>query len=124
MNEDKLAVPPAGAPTGAWTRVEDYFSSLARRRTARKRREPGPHFHPDAPRISLSILPFVALLAAVVVFAVAIVIDAWPGRERPQAEPEPQPRELGTAPPEWLEEAKRDIRQARRERGRERQIRR
>ena len=112
MNEDKLASPP----TQAWTRVEDYFASLARRRTARKQREPGPHIHPEAPRISLSILPFLALLAALAVFAVAIVIDAWPGRDRPHAQPKPPPREYGTAPPGWIDQAKRDVRQARRER--------
>jgi hypothetical protein len=110
MNEDKLASPPARAPTRAWTGIEAYFASLARRRTERHRRE-RPHFHPEAPRLWLSILPFVVLLAALAIFAVAIAIDAWPGRERPQAQPKPQPREIGTAPPGWLEPEKRELRQ-------------
>ena len=105
MDEDKLASPP----TRAWTGAEAYFASLARRRTERKRRE-RPHFHPEAPRVSLSILPFLVLLAALVVFAVAIVIDAWPGRERPQAQSKPEPRAYGTAPPGWLEKAEREKR--------------
>jgi len=115
MNEDKLAPPPARA----WTRVEDYFASLARRRTARRRREPGPRTQPEAPRLSLSTLPFIALLAALAVLAVAIAVAAWPGREHPQAQIKPQPREYGTAPPGWLDQAKREPRQARRERERE-----
>ena len=107
MDEDKLASPP----TRAWTRIEDYYASLARRLTERRRREPGPRTQPEAPRFSLSTLPFLALLAALAVLAVAIAVTAWPGREHPQAQPKPQPRELGTAPPGWFEEAKREVRQ-------------
>jgi hypothetical protein len=110
MNEDELVPPPTGAPTRAWTRIEDYYASLAARLTARRRRDPGsPHIHPEAPRLLLSILPFL-VLAALAVFAVAIVIDAWPGRDRPQAQPKPQPRDLGTAPPGWFEEAEPEMR--------------
>ena len=112
MNEDDFAPPPAGAPTRAWTRVEDYFASLARRRTERRRREPEtPRTQPEAPRLSLSTLPFLALLAALAALAVAIAIAAWPGREHPRAQPRAQPRELGTAPPGWLDRAKREMRQ-------------
>ena len=107
MDEDKLAPPP----TRAWTRVEDYFASLARRRTERRRREPEtPRTQPEAPRLFLSTLPFLALLAALAVLAVAIAVAAWPGRERPQAQPKPQRREYGTAPPGWLDRAKREMR--------------
>ena len=116
MNEDKLAPPPTGAPT-PWTRAEAYLASLARRRTARRRREPEPpRTQPETPRLSLSILPILALLAALALFAAAIVIDAWPGRERPRAQPKAEPSEYGTAPPGWLEQAKRERRQVRPER--------
>ena len=105
MSEDKLT----SQPLRVWTRAEDYFASLARRRTARNRRE-RPHIHREAPRISLTILPFLMLLAALAIFAAAIVIDAWPGRSHPQAQPKAQPREYGTAPPGWLDQARRDVR--------------
>src|SRR5437764_7076608 len=50
-----------------WTRVEDYLGALARRRTERRRRGPKVRTQPEAPRLLLSTLPFLVLLAAMAV---------------------------------------------------------
>jgi len=98
----KQELVPLQPPTGAWTRVEDYLGALARRRAARRRHEPGPRTQPEDPKLSLSTLPFLALLIALAVLTVGIAVAAWPGRshEPPRAEPA---REIGTAPPGWLD---------------------
>jgi hypothetical protein len=106
MKEDgELA--PAKEP---WVRVEDYFVSLALRRTARRSRTPGPRTEPEAPRFLLSTLPFLSLIGGLAVLAVAIAITAWPVRQ-PQAElARPVPHELGTAPKGWFQEAQKEFR--------------
>lgn len=86
----------------AWTRVDDYLVALARRRTERRRREPKPRTQPENPRAGLSTLPFLALILALAVLASAIVVTAWPGRERPPPKPRPASAEPGTAPPGWF----------------------
>lgn len=92
-----------------WTRIDEYLGALARRRTARRSRQPPMRTQPEAPRLLLSTLPFAALLSILAVLAVAFAIAAWPGR--PDAEPlPPPPSELGTAPRGWLDEAKKEMR--------------
>lgn len=109
MDKDSKLAPPPARPAGAWTRPQDYWASLARRRTARRRHEPEAlRTEPDEPRLSLSTLPFLALLIAMAVLAAGIIVAAWPGREKPQAQPEAEERERGTAPPGWLERSQRD----------------
>ena len=98
----RLADPSTGRK---WTRPDDYFEALARRRTARRSRSPKPRTEPEMPRFSLSTLPFIALLAALAVLSVAIMIAAWPG-----SRPQPRPRQLaaheqGVAPKGWFQEA-------------------
>ena len=105
MEKDKVA-PPRGR---AWTRVEDYILALARLRTSRRRHEPKPRTQPDEPRLVLSTLPFIALIAALFILMVAIAVAAWPGRERPLPKPQPQAQERGTAPAGWFDEAKREF---------------
>jgi hypothetical protein len=105
-NKGDLAQPNVGP---LWTRPEDYLSALARRRTARRAREPRPRTQPEAPRMLLSTIPFLALIGALAVLAVSIMVVAWPG-----GQPRPQPRvaqhELGTAERGWFEEAKKEFR--------------
>jgi hypothetical protein len=105
MKEDgELA--PAKEP---WVRVEDYFVSLARRRTARRSRTPEPRTEPEAPRFLLSTLPFLTLIGGLAVLSVAIAITAWPVRQTPQLS-KPAPHELGTAPKGWFQEAQKEFR--------------
>ena len=95
-NEPSLRTGPA-----RWVRIDHYLVSLALARRSRQRRL-RPRSEPEAPRALLSTLPFVALLLGLAVVAFAVIVAAWPGRER-QRPPAPQERELGRAPPGWLD---------------------
>jgi len=100
------------APTEShdWTRPEDYIGAMARRRTERKKREPRlSRTQPEAPRLLLSTLPFLLLIAALAVLAVAIMVTAWPGN-RPQPKNRPPAHEQGYAAKGWFDEAKREMR--------------
>ena len=100
------------APTESrnWTRVDDYLGAMARRRTERKKREPKlPRTQPEAPRLLLSTLPFLALIASLAVLAVAIMIVAWPGGH-PTPKPQAAASQQGYAAKGWFEEAKREMR--------------
>ena len=109
MSKDDLARPKSRS----WTRPDDYFETLALRRTARRKRERGPmpagtRAEPDSPRLFRSTLPFLALMAALGVLAVAIMIAAWPGRT--QRHPPPQQRQQGVAAKGWFQTAQREFR--------------
>ncbi|HKX92343.1 MAG TPA: hypothetical protein VJM15_07965 [Sphingomicrobium sp.] len=106
MEEEHLATSRRAQP---WTRLEDYFVALARRRTARRARAAGPRTQPDAPRFSLSTLPFLMLIAGLAVLAVAIAVAAWPG-SRPPPKQEVAIHEEGRAAKGWLDEAKKEMR--------------
>jgi hypothetical protein len=104
-SKEELA-PPA---EHGWTRPEVYFEALARRRTERRKREPVVRTQPESPRLLLSTLPFIALIAALGLLAVAIMIIAWPGR--PERHPPPQQQyEQGIAPKGWFQKAEREFR--------------
>ena len=105
MAKDRLAEPETERK---WTRAEDYFAALARLRTARRARTEKPRTEPESPRILLSTLPFLALIAGLAVLAVAIMIAAWPGAQ-PQPRNKAAEHEQGVAPKGWLEEAERDF---------------
>jgi ferric-dicitrate binding protein FerR (iron transport regulator) len=92
----------------AWTRVEDYFTALARRRTARRKREPITRTQPETPRFSLSTLPFLVLIAALFVIAAAIMVAAWPGAW-PEQKAAPAAHELGRAERGWFQEAEKEM---------------
>ena len=92
----------------SWTRIDDYFTALARRRTARRQREPRLRTQPEAPRFSLSTLPFLALIGALFVLTIAIVIAAFPGAW-PQHKQKAATHELGTAEKGWFQEAEKEM---------------
>ena len=96
-------------PSEHWTRIDDYLGALARRRTARIKREPKlRRTQPEAPRLLLSTLPFLALIAALAVLAVAIMIAAWPGT-RPQPQLRSPQHEQGFAPKGWFQKAQKEF---------------
>lgn len=95
-------------PGGAWTRPEDYFTALARRRTARKARESGPRTQTDQPHFLLSTLPFLLLFAALAVIAAGIIVMAWPGSQ-PHPKPRLAEREQGVAAKGWFQEAQKEF---------------
>ncbi len=106
-NKEEIAPP---RPVRTWTTADVYLGAMARRRTARKSREPGPRTQPEAPRFLLSTLPFLALIAATIVLGAAIMIAAWPGQNPPRAQPRPEAPEAGTAAKGWFQEAQREFR--------------
>ena len=92
-----------------WTRVDEYLVAMARRRTARRTREPLQlRTQPEAPRLLLSTIPFLALIGALAIMAVAIMVVAWPGAQ-PRAQQRPAPREHGIAPKGWFQEAQKEF---------------
>ena len=109
MKSKEELAPPA---EHSWTRPEVYFEALARRRTERRKREPLVRTQPKSPRLLLSTLPFIALIAALGLLAIAIMVTAWPGRmqHRPERHPPPQQQEQGVAPKGWFQEAEREFR--------------
>ena len=104
MDQERLASPP---PARAWTRPDDYVEALARRRTARKAREPRGRTQPEAPRFSLSTLPFLALLCAMAVLAFAIAVAALPVSHERKAQT--AQAERGTAAKGWFQEAQKEF---------------
>ena len=110
MNTKEELAPPPDARS--WIGPTVYFEALARRRTERRRREPSVRTQPESPRLLLSTLPFIALIAALGLLAVAIMITAWPGQpqHRPGRHPPAQQREPGVAPKGWFQEAEREFR--------------
>ena len=106
MTSDPEVAPPT--PAEAWTTPGDYFGALARRRTARRSREPKPRTQPERPRLLLSTLPFLALIIGLALLSVAIMVAAWPGTEPPAARKAPPP-ELGTASKGWFQEAQKEF---------------
>ena len=106
MNSKEELAPPE--PVRVWTRPDEYLAALARRRTARRKREPGPRTQPEAPRLLLSTLPFLVLMTALLVITIGIVVAAWPGSQ-PQPKPRPVAHEKGVAPKGWFQEAKKEF---------------
>ena len=104
-NKGDLA-PPESA---RWTQPGDYLSALARRRTERMKREPRlRRTQPEAPSLLLSTLPFLLLLGALAILAVAIMIVAWPGSQ-PSPTPRPVEHQRGVASKGWFQEAQREM---------------
>ena len=93
----------------SWTRIEDYFESLARRRAARRAREFRPRTEPENPRFVLSTLPFLALFVGLAILAIGIAIAAWPGSQ-PVPKPQAGTHEPGFAPKGWFQEAEKEMR--------------
>ena len=95
----------------SWTKPDEYRASLARRRTARRAREPGPRTQPEAPRFALSTLPFLALMIGLAVLTIAIFAAAWPGGgETQRAAAARETNEVGTARKGWFQDAEREFR--------------
>lgn len=101
--------PLAESRTGQWTHPEDYVTALARKRTARKGREPRRSGEPEVPRFSLSTLPFLALLGALALLAVAIMVIAFPSGQPQSRTDRVAPREQGVAQKGWLQEAQKEF---------------
>ncbi len=107
MEQERLAAPAARK----WTRPDIYVEALIRRRNSRH----GPgrerqRTQPESPRLWLSTIPFLALLAALAGLSVAIMITAWPGRDHHPQQEKAVRLERGVAQRGWFEEAQKQFR--------------
>lgn len=93
----------------SWTRVDDYFEALARRRTARRARAVPPRTEPEAPRFGLSTLPFLILFGGLAILAMGIAVSAWPGGHLPPKAEAAGQHEPGFAPKGWFQEAEKEM---------------
>lgn len=109
MDKERVVESRAPGPVHQWTSVDAYFAALARRRTARRSREQHGRTQPEAPRFTLSTLPFLALLIALAVLAVLIIIAAWPSSEPPPKPRPPEQQQKGVAKKGWLQEAEKEF---------------
>ena len=100
--------PPARDEARPWTRIDEYVVGLARRRTARRAQALRPRTQPEDPRFSLSTLPFLLLMGALIVVAAAVIFTAFPG-SAPHPEPTQKAAEKGVAERGWLEDAEREF---------------
>lgn len=94
MAKPDETVPPPAHSERDWTRVEDYLDlgRLWRRAAERRRKRIRPRTEPSAPRLlSLGMLPFLVLMAALGILALLIIIAAVPGQRAPAPPKAPSP---------------------------------
>lgn len=107
MKQKQKLAPPT--PGRTWTRAEDYIGALVLTRRLRKARRDALRTEPEAPRLLLSTLPFLALIALLAVLAVAIMIAAFPGSQPVSGAKPPAQKETGIAERGWFEEAQKEM---------------
>ena len=93
----------------AWTRPDDYIAALARKRTFRRSRNDRQRTQPEAPRLLLSTLPFIALFVLLAVLGIAIMVAAFPGSQPPSKPKADTPKEQGVAQRGWFQEAQKEM---------------
>jgi hypothetical protein len=93
----------------AWTKPDAYIEAMAFKRTFRRARQDKPRTQPEAPRLLLSTVPFLALLGLLAILAIAIAVIAFPGNQpRPKAKPV-EARQQGVAQRGWFQEAQKEM---------------
>ena len=106
MDDKRIVRPRSGSN---WTQPNDYVAALARKRTARKSRDPDPKNQHEATRFPVHMLPFVALMIVLAVLVIATIMIAFPGSQ-PEFKPMPvDQRQQGYAPKGWLKEAEKEF---------------
>lgn len=98
------------SPAGRWTHAEDYIGAMARKRSFRRSRRSGDRTEPESPRLLLSTVPFVALIALLAVLALAIMVTAFPGGQPQERKADGAAQhERGVAPKGWFQEAEKEF---------------
>jgi hypothetical protein len=97
------------SPADRWTRAEDYLGAMARKRGFRRSRRAKDRTEPESPRMFLSTVPFLALMALLAVLTVGIVIAAFPGAQPPSTPQQVAQKEMGVAPKGWFQEAQKEF---------------
>ena len=92
----------------SWTGPQAYIEALARKRTFRRSHDSPRRTQPESPRLLLSTLPFLALLALLGILAIAIFIAALPGHQ-PRTKQQVAAKEKGVAQPGWFKEAQKQF---------------
>jgi hypothetical protein len=103
MEKERLTAPAARR----WTRADDYVEAFGRSRSFGRRRSE--RTESETQRLLLSTIPFLALLAALVVLSVAIMVTALRGQEAQPVPGKAQPHERGIAQRGWFEEARKQF---------------
>ena len=103
--KEKLASPE---PQGAWIKPETYVAALVRTRSFRRTHRERPRTQPERPRLLLSTVPFLVLIALLGILAVGIMVLAFPGNQ-PIQKPEPTSHEPGIAERGWFQEAQKSF---------------
>jgi hypothetical protein len=101
---DEVKPRSAGAE-GRWTRLEDYLDlrRLRRRAAATLNRSMRPRSAAPLRHWAISTLPFMLLMAGLAGMALWIMVFVARGIGEPDPEAQPQPSEIGTAPPGWID---------------------
>ena len=103
--KEKLASPE---PQGAWIKPETYVAALVRTRSFRRTHRERPRTQPERPRLLLSTVPFLVLIALLAILAVGIMVIAFPGNQ-PIQKPKPTSHEPGIAERGWFQEAQKSF---------------
>ena len=96
-------------PARPWTRPETYVGAMARKRRFRQRRASRPRTQPEQPRLMLSTVPFLTLLAFLAVLAIGIMVLAFPGNQPPVHQQSVAKVERGVAGRGWFQEAQKQF---------------
>ena len=92
-----------------WTRPDEYVEAMARKRSFRRAREPKMRTQPERPRLMLSTVPFLTLLAFLAVLAIGIMVLAYPGNQPPLHQRTIAKAEPGVADRGWFQEAQKQF---------------
>ncbi len=95
--------------SGAWTRPDAYLVALATKRSFRRAKQEPQRTQPERPRLMLSTLPFLVLIAFLAILSVAIMVIAFPGNQPRQRSRQEPAREQGVAPRGWFQEAQKEM---------------
>jgi hypothetical protein len=97
------------AESPKWTRPEDYVEALVRQRTSRRASRARLRTQPEAPRLLLSTVPFLAIMGLLAVLAFAIMVAAMPSSQAQQRPARAAPKQEGVAARGWFQEAQKDF---------------
>ena len=96
-------------PGKSWTRSETYVGAMARKRRFRQRQASPRRTQPERPRLMLSTVPFLTLLAFLAVLAIGIMVLAYPGNQPPMHQRTIAKAEPGVADRGWFQEAQKQF---------------
>lgn len=97
------------AESPKWTRPEDYVEALVRQRQSRRSSRARLRTQPESPRLLLSTIPFVAIIAFLAIIGFAIMMMAVPTANSQRRTDRQVAKQEGVAARGWLQEARKDF---------------